>query len=689
MPPFTKLLPWHLTASGLVVVAVATTKSNGSAMPSLSHAHHQRQIIHLPPQLRWTRRRGEGVQTGKNNELPHHARRRQLNTLKTLSDVDAGWYNSTLQLPLPANVMLPQLPPSLLDTSRGNDNEVGGIISSTYPATTTTISIQPRIINGLPTSPNRYPYVSSLLQTSEMKHMCGGTLIAPDIILTAGHCSGFFDSIQVGKYDIINQQAGTFDHLIVEKHMAHPGFSNVIMNDFALAKLYGTSSVQPIRINNRRNLPVVGEILSVMGWGVTVEGDSDTASEVLRSINVSALSNDACNNSSGIYEGKSVSLAGYIVDNMLCAWNPDHDACQGDSGGPLIETESSTQEDVQVGIVSWGLGCANTFPGVYARISSEYSWIRETVCADSVSPPSYFVCDGGVVSTSGWEMATSEVTIAIELDGAPGDTSFVLEEDPESVIIMGRTALIDGVSQVPFDTFTATQSTVERVVLVAPNKQYRLTLLDRGMNGIQPQSGQDRQARFRMCHGNLSGDECINAEIDSGAVICNGSGDFDLSRSIYCFVEQIGTLPPSPSPTGIKKPPTYAPLVLPIMDDDRLPTGSPSLVPTSTEPSAQITLEPSIVDGTTAPTKLVPTSFLSGTSLQALTKPGQTGVPLSNDVVEVTQTNVKANNTDVGTTQKGANQPVNTTSEETASSSSVLVASMVALTISTAFFATM
>jgi hypothetical protein len=100
-------------------------------------------------------------------------------------------------------------------------------------------------------------------------------------------------------------------------------------------------------------------------------------------------------------------------------------------------------------------------------------------------------------------MVTSEVTISIELDGAPGDTSFVLEEDPESVIIMGRTALIDGVSQVPFDSFTATQSTVERVVLVAPNKQYRLTLLDRGMNGIQPQSGQDRQARFRMCHGNL------------------------------------------------------------------------------------------------------------------------------------------------------------------------------------------
>ncbi len=94
--------------------------------------------------------------------------------------------------------------------------------------------------------------------------MCGGTLIAPDIILTAGHCSGAFDTIQVGRYDRVNQQVGTFDHLLVEKHMVHPGFSNVIMNDFALAKLYGTSTVEPVRINNRRNLPSVGN--NCLSW---------------------------------------------------------------------------------------------------------------------------------------------------------------------------------------------------------------------------------------------------------------------------------------------------------------------------------------------------------------------------------------------------------------------------------------
>ncbi|KAL7541540.1 hypothetical protein ACHAXR_011698 [Thalassiosira sp. AJA248-18] len=557
-------------------------------------------------------------------------------------------YNTTSQLPLPPG-LLPQQP--LFPHTTTNS---GGTSSS---STTNPLPIQPRIIGGSPTPTNRFPYAASLLNTETLTHVCGGTLIAPDIVLTAGHCSTFFESVQVGLHNKTstnnnnNNTNTTFDHLVVETHIAHDKYSNVIMNDFAIAKLYGTSSVQPVRINNRRNVPIVDQSLTVMGWGITTEGESTTQSDVLNSVQVSSLSNGECETSSGEYEGEIVSYEGYIVNNMMCAWSVDKDACQGDSGGPLIlSTGNEAGGDVQVGVVSWGLGCAlDAFPGVYARISAEYDWIRSEVCRLSVDPPEYLSCNDQIntASASWLKMESEVVTIAIELDHHPGDTSWVLEEDPElaaKTASAGRTAHIDGVTQVPFDSYTEGSTVVTHVVEMAPKEQYRLTLLDRGTDGLQRKElGQSslegmRESRFRMCYGNVTGDDCINASIDSDMVICSGEGNFLLAKSITCFVNQITTPAPTPKPVAFLevvenvnvRPPTWAPFNVPLLmghwDDDVVrptprPTRDPTAAPTTYGPTrAPITMQPTTgeptISGTISPTKDVPDFFLSGTSFQ-------------------------------------------------------------------------
>jgi len=280
------------------------------------------------------------------------------------------------------------------------------------PASVLRPSDSTRIIGGTEDAARRYPYAVSLHYAGEA--FCAGALIAPDVVLSAGHCNGqslkegLSYNVMVGRHDLDLYWTG--ESIRLREEFRHPEYNEEnVDNDFNVVVLSesASDSVPIIRLNDDPFIPYAppsgrgdGDELTVMGWGDTTRSEAiTTPSDVLMSTTVKAMSNEECERSEGNVDlgGKVMftSLSGGITDNMLCAWASGTDACQGDSGGPLVRKgqDPSGADDRLVGITSWGLSCADdNFPGVYSRVSSQYDWIRSKICEHSKSPPGYLEC---------------------------------------------------------------------------------------------------------------------------------------------------------------------------------------------------------------------------------------------------------------------------------------------------------
>jgi trypsin len=117
--------------------------------------------------------------------------------------------------------------------------------------------------------------------------------------------------------------------------------------------------------------PVAGVITTTAGWGLTSEDDTTIPTDLLK-VDVPVVSRSSCN--------ASIGFRAPITPQMFCAGFPEggKDSCNGDSGGPIVDCSTKAL----LGVVSWGLGCANPdAPGVYASIGEVAlnSWIVENL----------------------------------------------------------------------------------------------------------------------------------------------------------------------------------------------------------------------------------------------------------------------------------------------------------------------
>ncbi|MCK5829012.1 MAG: serine protease [Methylococcales bacterium] len=248
--------------------------------------------------------------------------------------------------------------------------------------------ITPKIIGGKPSNLIQWPWMAGIVLKGRSSFdgiFCGASLIAKDWVLTAAHC--VFDEkrstieIIINQADLDNNEG---ERLSVDRILVHPLFdTESLLNDIALVKLRTPSTSTPITVLPTYSIEdSAGQDAIALGWGTTSAVEPKYPKR-LHQADLSIISNPKC----------LTALVDGITENMLCAGVPSakQDTCQGDSGGPLIVFDSQTQSWRQVGITSWGDGCARKgFYGVYTRVKKYASFISDNICSanEKLTPPS-------------------------------------------------------------------------------------------------------------------------------------------------------------------------------------------------------------------------------------------------------------------------------------------------------------
>lgn len=241
-----------------------------------------------------------------------------------------------------------------------------------------------KVIGGFAVGEQMYPWQVRLLIARDKTAQCGGTLIAPQWVLTAAHCLEK-SHISTGEYVDATQLSVAAGHADVKKLEPQQLVDRFFVADnynggkqplgdialLHLKKPLGEETMALAATDNGWD-QIGGHMLKVAGWGADIE--NGMAAQTLQITDV-ALLTDA-----------TVCGAAFDVASQLCAGvlAGGRDSCQGDSGGPLFRGGNRHNVAVQYGVVSYGEGCARQGKGgTYTRVAHYLPWIKATMGADA------------------------------------------------------------------------------------------------------------------------------------------------------------------------------------------------------------------------------------------------------------------------------------------------------------------
>lgn len=297
-------------------------------------------------------------------------------------------------------------------------------------------SAAPQIIGGREADPGAWPWQVALMKSEVddgyYAQFCGGSLIAPNWVLTAAHCisdpyTGIIVepssiNVTVGRH-VLSSDEG--QRIATAQIVRHPDYNpDAIDSDVALLRLAQavvyTTTIAPVTpLSPTLSFLATPTVdATVTGWGARnpAGGDPDYA-DALHQVSVPIVEQAVCQAS---YD--AALRPGAITDNMICAGPEEggRDSCFGDSGGPLV-VPNGEGGWLQAGIVSWGIGCAEPgFPGVYTRVTRFYEWIEGRGRHTYTTPGPYEAIAANGATATGFDQLQTVVV------------NFDLCDDPEN-----------------------------------------------------------------------------------------------------------------------------------------------------------------------------------------------------------------------------------------------------------------
>uniref|UniRef100_UPI0037E8FCEC serine protease 27 n=1 Tax=Semicossyphus pulcher TaxID=241346 RepID=UPI0037E8FCEC len=247
--------------------------------------------------------------------------------------------------------------------------------------------VENRIVGGMDAAEGAWPWqVDVTLQTDTSRHICGGSIITRNWVLSAAHCfpnpsdvSSYV--IYAGRYQLngfnFQETSHRVRRVVIPSGYVEPHSGK----DVALVELSTpvtwSDRVHPVCLPASGTLFPGGMQCYVTGWGNTRDDVPLAGAGTLQEVQVPIISQSSCQEMYRLHPTEQVD----ILHDMICAGLQEggKDSCQGDSGGPLV-CKMVNGTWVQAGVVSFGLGCAHqNQPGVYARMTTYSSFISDTI----------------------------------------------------------------------------------------------------------------------------------------------------------------------------------------------------------------------------------------------------------------------------------------------------------------------